>query len=362
MAPWLSNDIMTQVSAATNPPVVKKYGGDTVVRLSERPEDHILMNSKALKKCSNWFQPRGDWELYGSSGPANTLTVFDPLTREHFPIYNYYMSGFLEGEHGLWLLHSYMSPYSSGLAPCMIISPEGWERSPKCKYAGSVSHTDLTTNFVGHYGNQNWSWIHGDWEFDDAPNGYKSAVKEYKTMFWLMFEDRFCLNGQQLGLPAEEGSRAITLIHAEHLANVAVRVNYHNCLHAIARQLVSILMNLPRIWQAIAEEPRWWIGFAVLVHADEIYTESFRYLVGSCCLTCHELPDCMDFNSNELSYEILKQRVQLAEINLRLRRELDLMSPKPYAAANYFEQVGNLCSLSNTDQCLSLRLKPNVQL
>ncbi|TID27054.1 hypothetical protein E2P81_ATG01509 [Venturia nashicola] len=148
MAPWLSNEILTQVSTAVDPLAVQDYGGDTILRLSERPEDHLLMNSESLKKCSNWFQPRGEWDLYGDSGPANTLTAFDPLTNEYFPIYNYYMSVFIEEEHGLWLLHSDMGPLSSGLAPCMAICFDGEERSRKCTYSGPIIDTEMTTNFV----------------------------------------------------------------------------------------------------------------------------------------------------------------------------------------------------------------------
>lgn len=345
MAPWLSNEILTQVYTAIDPLAVQEYGGDTTIRFSERPEDHLLMNSKSLKKCSKWFQPRGDWELYGDTGPTNTLISFDPLTNEYFPIYSYYMSGFIEEGYGLWLLHSDMGPFSSGLAPCMAICSDGEERSRRCKYAGPIVDTQLTTNFVSHYSNQNWDWNNGDWEFDDIPAAYRAAVKEYKTMFCLMFGNSPCLNGQELGLVSADAGTdyarfrklvdddnetlwAITIVHAEHLANVAVRADYHGCLPAIACQLVSVVMALPRIWQAIAEEPRWWIGFAILLHADEIYAESLRYMVGSSCLTCAELPNCLEFNAKELSYEVLRHRVPLAENNLKLRRELDLMSPK----------------------------------
>ncbi|KAE9966747.1 hypothetical protein BLS_006819 [Venturia inaequalis] len=356
MAPWLSTEILNQVYTTIDPLAVQEYGGDTIIRFSERPEDRLLMNSKSLKKCSNWFQPRGDWELYGDTGPTNTLTSLDPLTNEYFPIYSYYMSGFIEEGYGLWLLHSDMGPFSSGLAPCMAICSDGEERSRKCKYAGPIVDTELTTNFVSHYSNQNWDWNNGDWEFDDIPAAYRAAVKEYKTMFCLMFGNSPCLNGQELGLVSADAGTdyarfrklvdddnetlwAITIVHAEHLANVAVRADYHGCLPAIACQIVSVVMALPRIWQAIAEEPRWWIGFAILLHADEIYAESLRYLVGSSCLTCAELPNCLEFNAKELSYEILRHRVPLAENNLKLRRELDLMSPKSNPAVMQDDRI-----------------------
>lgn len=202
MAPWLSNHIFIRVSMAINPSAVQEYRGDSIASLSERPEDHFLLNSKSLKKCTDWFQPRGNFELY--NGPANTLEGFDPLTKEEFPIYTYYMSGFLEEKHAMWLLHSDVSPYSSGLAPCMDICPEGDERSRKCKYSGPIIDTDMTTNFVGQYSNQNWSWFHDRWEFSDISSGYKASVKEDKTMFRLMFGPNPSIANQQMDLLSGE--------------------------------------------------------------------------------------------------------------------------------------------------------------
>lgn len=75
-------------------------------------------------------------------------------------------------------------------------------------------------------------------------------------MFRLMFGLNPCLDDQQMdtlagetgadymrfrkpGDDLDEIAWAVTLVHAEHLANVAVQASYHGCLPAIACQIVS---------------------------------------------------------------------------------------------------------------------------
>jgi hypothetical protein len=90
-----------------------------------------------------------------------------------------------------------------------------------------------------------------------------------------------------------------TLVLGQHLANVAVRANYRMCLLGIAPRLIKEMTALPKLWEAIAEEPRWWIGFAVLLLADDIFAECLRQIVGSSCLSCQPLPDCLGLDRKD---------------------------------------------------------------
>jgi hypothetical protein len=363
MAPWLSNNIITRVCLAIDPPAIREDQGDILVRLSERPEDHLLLKSSSLKECTEWFQHHTEWESYG--GPIDTTTIVDPVTMKHVTIYNYYMSGFLEGGKAVWLIHNDVSSDSSDSAPCLSIRTEDEYHSYRYTYSGPIIDTDLTTNFVDHTSNQQWSWIYDEWNFPDISNGYETAINEYKTLFRFMFGLDPCLAGKKHDLPAiatwptngsneerteahahlcepgddyDEICWAVTLIHAEHFANVAVRADYHNCLPAIAPHLISVLMALPRLWEAIAEEPRWWIGLALLLRAEDIYTECLRHLVGSCCLKCQDLPDCQDLDIDNLRYRIYRLRDPLIEANNKLHLQLDRLSLSPYTVYHPWEK------------------------
>jgi hypothetical protein len=164
------------------------------------------------------------------------------------------MSAFQERGKAVWLIHNDMSlnPIDS-VAPCMARRNE----FTGATYSAPIIHTDMTTNFVDHYSNQEWGLF-------KTPLGYQNATNEYKTMFCLMFDLDPCLAGKPTNIPADERKKAcihfceagddydeifwaVTLMHAEHLANVAVRAEYHGCLSATTPRMILILMALPRI-------------------------------------------------------------------------------------------------------------------
>lgn len=168
-------------------------------------------------------------------------------------------------------------------------------------------------------------------------------------MFLLMYGHDPCLrDSTDLYSPGDDYNEicwAHTLIYAEHFANVAVRANYHSCLPSIAALIVLSLMVLPRLAEAIAEEPRWWIGLAVLVRAEKIYSECFRHLIGGFCIEQHEHPDSLDLCVSKLIHDIVRRRIDATNVNDGLRRDLERLLSRPYSGGKHYRVDARIKSL-----------------
>lgn len=65
-----------------------------------------------------------------------------------------------------------------------------------------------------------------------------------------------------------------------HMCNVIAYAEYHDMLPAVARQVESLITNLPGIWKATAERPVFYLAIGKKLRSHIIFGNSLRHFVG----------------------------------------------------------------------------------
>lgn len=302
-----------------DPPTLRQHNGDVIIKLSEDPEDHLLLERRSLAKLVPALAP-----LVGISPAANHLhgppvasgwgsvyeSVVDPVTGASTDIYglSLHLESLSQPYDSAWILsgdtHAAVPlegfkrrSWTLRCTPSFFCSSQGGDLIPLRKtkmgtyeYSEYYFFCGVSRSDCGAY-----------YQYDNMAE--QGAILEYKTLFAMIYKQAGTIIPDQMSTIIQDTSieplghlgtehehqhqhRCITLcigwhlpccdstdsstnnvptrtrIVIEHLANVAARAPLHLCLLPIARNIIHELASLPGIWNHVAQQPHFWIAYA----------------------------------------------------------------------------------------------------